>query len=55
MSRFGTSDPFYKAIQENESRERMQRILSLHIEYRCGHHDIAAPIIDHDPGDEDRG
>lgn len=57
MSRFGPSDPFYKAIEDSEYRADLERFARADAErYRrqVMAMPIPKPIVDHDPGDEDR-
>lgn len=58
MSRFGPVDPFYRALEQHESDERIARFAVADAErYRrqMASRPLRAPIVDHDPGDEDRG
>ena len=57
MSRFGSTDPFYRAIEEAESRESIDRFIAADTErYRrqMTARPLPRPIENHDPGDEDR-
>jgi hypothetical protein len=57
VSRFGPVDPFYRAIEEGMARERIERFAKADAErYRrqMAERLLRAPIVDHDPGDEDR-
>lgn len=57
MSRFGPVDPFYRAIEEGMARELIDRLVKADAErYRrqMAARPLRAPIVDHDPGDEDR-
>jgi hypothetical protein len=57
VSRFGPVDPFYRAIEEAESKESIERLVRADAErYRRQMlaMPLPPPIADHDPGDEDR-
>lgn len=57
MSRFGAVDPFYRAIEEAEHRERTDRLVRADAERhrrQTATRPLPAPILDDDPGDEDR-
>lgn len=57
MSRFGPTDPFYRAIEEGMARESIERLVAADDQrYRrqMAAWPTRAPIVDHDPGDEDR-
>lgn len=44
------------AYRKHEGEERMKRILSVRVAYGCfAEQPMSAPIVDHDPGDEDDG
>jgi hypothetical protein len=57
VSRFGPVDPFYRAIEEGIARERIDRFVKADAERYCRQmaaRPLRSPIVDHDPGDEDR-
>lgn len=57
MTRYGSADPFYRALEEREARDRVERLCAADAE-RFRRQMLAWPlptaIVDHDPGDEDR-
>lgn len=57
MSRFGPVDPWYRRMEEDLARDRIDRFAKADAErYRrqVMAMPLRPPIIDHDPGDEDR-
>lgn len=57
MSRFGPVDPFYPAIGQGMIDERIERVARVYADrYRrvMADRPLRPPIVDHDPGDEDR-
>lgn len=57
MSRFGPTDPWYRKMEADLSRERIEQFAKADAErYRRAvvALPLPTPIIDHDPGDEDR-